>query len=155
MSWDAAKRVFTLQGIAGLPAAVIAPRTVAKAVLTPEGRKALISLGRYTKPTQSAIRSAAYLAGLAAASDSDPKEYWSSTGGKKMLALPGEQRNVPPQMAVAAAKSLASQAGTRGAYLDPDKLATALERMAPAFRQSAVAELIRQGRIPPINETRQ
>lgn len=64
MAWDSVKRVFTIQGLAGLPPAVLAPKTVAKAALTPEGRKALVTLGRYDKPNQSAVRAAAYLAGL-------------------------------------------------------------------------------------------
>lgn len=74
MSWDAAKRVFTLQGLAGLPAAVIAPKTVARAALTPEGRRALITLGRYDKPNESMIRAGSYLATLAA---QDAKENGS------------------------------------------------------------------------------
>lgn len=61
MAWDAAKKVFTLQGIAGLPAAVIAPRTVAKAALTPEGRRALITLGRYDQSNRAVVRAAGYL----------------------------------------------------------------------------------------------
>jgi len=65
MAWDAVKRVFTIRGMAGLPAAMIAPKTVAKASLTPEGRRALIVLGRYDKPTETTIRAASYLAGLA------------------------------------------------------------------------------------------
>jgi hypothetical protein len=65
MAWDAAKKVFTIQGLAGMPAAVIAPRSVAKAALTPEGRRALITLGRYDSANQSVVRAAAYLAGLA------------------------------------------------------------------------------------------
>lgn len=64
MTWDAAKRVFTIQGLAGLPAAVIAPRTIARASLTPEGRRAIMTLGRYDKANQSVVRAAAYLAGL-------------------------------------------------------------------------------------------
>jgi hypothetical protein len=65
MAWDAAKKVFTIQGLAGLPAAIIAPKTIARASLTPEGRRAIMTLARYDKPTESVVRAAAYLAGLA------------------------------------------------------------------------------------------
>lgn len=81
MAWDAAKRVFTIQGLAGLPAAVIAPKTVARAALTPEGRRALVTLGRYDKPVQSVVRSAAYLAGLQAAEERKEQQTTARTAG--------------------------------------------------------------------------
>jgi hypothetical protein len=81
MAWDAAKRVFTIQGLAGLPAAIVAPKTVARAALTPEGRRALITLGRYDKPVQSVVRSAAYLAGLQAAEERKEQQPTARTAG--------------------------------------------------------------------------
>jgi hypothetical protein len=81
MAWDAAKKVFTIQGLAGMPAAVIAPKTVAKASLTPEGRRALITLGRYDSANQSVVRSAAYLAGLASAEQRTEQQPTANTAG--------------------------------------------------------------------------
>jgi hypothetical protein len=81
MAWDAAKKVFTIQGLAGMPAAVIAPKTVAKASLTPEGRRALITLGRYDSANQSVVRAAAYLAGLASADQRTEQPPTANTAG--------------------------------------------------------------------------
>jgi hypothetical protein len=157
MAWDAAKRLFTIQGIAGLPAAVIAPRTVAKAVLTPEGRQALVSLGRYDKPTESAIRSAAYLAGLAAADENnlrDPNAYWASQGGQKIMALPTVAGQIKPQQTTLATRWVLNQAGAaEQGFVNPDALARALEKTAPQLRASVMGELIRQRRVPPAPET--
>lgn len=64
MAWDASKKLFTIQGLAGLPAAVIAPKTIAEAALTKEGRKAIVTLASHDKANQSVIRAAAYLSQL-------------------------------------------------------------------------------------------
>lgn len=85
MSWDAAKRVFTIQGLAGLPAAVIAPKTVAKAALTPEGRRAIVTLGRYDSPNQGVIRAASYLAGLSAAEERKEQSPTASKAGTEAV----------------------------------------------------------------------
>ena len=81
MAWDTAKRVFTIQGLAGLPAAIVAPKTVARAALTPEGRRALITLGRYDRPTESVVRAAAYLAGLASKEQRKEQQTTARTAG--------------------------------------------------------------------------
>jgi hypothetical protein len=81
MAWDAVKKVFTIQGLAGMPAAVIAPKSVAKAALTPEGRRALVTLGRYDSANQSVVRAAAYLAGLASAEQRTEQQPTANTAG--------------------------------------------------------------------------
>lgn len=66
MAWDLAKGLFTLnpQALAGLPVAVLAPRTIAKAALTPQGRQALITVSSTGKPTRTVTMAASYLAAL-------------------------------------------------------------------------------------------
>jgi hypothetical protein len=79
MAWDATKKLFTIQGLAGLPAAAIAPQTIAKASLTPEGRRAIVTLGRYDKPTEATIRAAGYLAALASKEQQTPEQTTART----------------------------------------------------------------------------
>lgn len=66
MAWDLAKGLFTLnpQALAGLPVAVLAPRTIAAAALTPQGRQALITVSTTGKPTKVVLHAAQYLAAL-------------------------------------------------------------------------------------------
>lgn len=66
MAWDMAKGLFTLnpRAIAGLPAAVLAPKAIARAALTPQGRQALITVATTEKPTKVALGAISYLTAM-------------------------------------------------------------------------------------------
>lgn len=66
MAWDLAKGLFTLNptALAGIPVSILAPRAIARAALTPQGRQALITVSRTGKPTTEALHAAQYLAAL-------------------------------------------------------------------------------------------
>lgn len=69
MAWDLAKGVFTLnpRAIAGIPTAVLAPKAIARAALTPQGRSALITLSQTGAPAREVAQAAAMLVALSAA----------------------------------------------------------------------------------------
>lgn len=71
MVWDAIKGSFSLNPIAlgKTTATFLAPRHIAKAMTTPEGRKALLTLSTTTKPTKGAVAAATYLGTLIATDD--------------------------------------------------------------------------------------
>lgn len=89
MAWDLAKGLFTLnpQALAGLPASVLAPRAVAKAALTPQGRQALLTVAKTGVPTKQTAEALVYLTGISvaeqkAAVDSAIKDAGAQPGAK-------------------------------------------------------------------------
>lgn len=71
MAFDLAKGLFTLnpQAIAGLPAMVLAPRAIAKASLTPEGRRALVTVSQTGVPAKVATNALQTLMAISATND--------------------------------------------------------------------------------------
>lgn len=86
MAWDLAKGVFTLnpRAIAGIPTAILAPKAVARAALTPQGRQALVTLTKTGVPQQQILQAAEMLIALSATEGDATPEMAKAAGGQAL-----------------------------------------------------------------------
>lgn len=86
MAWDLAKGVFTLnpRAIAGIPTAVLAPKAIARAALTPQGRQALVTLTKTGVPQRQVVVAAEMLIALSAAEEDATPEMAKAAGGQAL-----------------------------------------------------------------------
>jgi hypothetical protein len=83
MAWDLMKGLFTLNphALAGLPAAILAPRAIAAASLTPQGRQALITVSKTGPVTKQVTQAMNYLAGISLAEQKQSTDEAIATAG--------------------------------------------------------------------------
>jgi len=86
MAWDLAKGVFTLnpRAIAGIPTAILAPKAIARAALTPQGRQALVTLTKTGVPQRQVVVAAEMLIALSAAEGGATPEMAKAAGGQPL-----------------------------------------------------------------------